>query len=46
MAHVKGHKVNVPAQKVKENEVKDSFFSSFKKERIVWRQCKFTRIAI
>ena len=30
MAHVKGH-INVPAQKASSNEVKDSFFSSFKK---------------
>ena len=31
MAHVKGH-INVPAQKASSNEVKDSFFSSFKKK--------------
>jgi hypothetical protein len=30
MAHVKGH-INVPAQKASSNEVKDSFFTSFKK---------------
>ena len=29
MAHVKGH-INVPARDVKENEVKNSFFGSFK----------------
>jgi hypothetical protein len=31
MAHVKGH-INVPAQKASSNEVKDSFFTSFKKK--------------
>ena len=30
MAHIKGH-INVPAQKASSNEVKDSFFTSFKK---------------
>ena len=29
MAHVKGH-IDVPAQKTKKNEVKNSFFKSFK----------------
>jgi len=34
MAHVKGH-INVPARDVKENEVEESFFESFKEtERI------------
>lgn len=32
MAHVKGHKVKLPTFNVKQNEVKDSFFSSFKKK--------------
>ena len=31
MAHVKGH-INLPAQKASSNEVKDSFFTSFKKK--------------
>ena len=30
MAHVKGHKVKLPTFTVKENEVKNSFFGSFK----------------
>ena len=32
MAHVKGHKVKLPTFNVKQNEVKDSFFTSFKKK--------------
>ncbi len=31
MAHVKGH-IDVPAQKVTKNEVKNSFFKSFKEK--------------
>ena len=33
MSHVKGH-FDVPAQQTNKNEVKNSFFNSFKKKRI------------